>query len=135
MGRSASACGAARALAALGPIGLAAGRSSGGVAGARPRGRRGFPIDGPLPVLGRAGDPWAHWLERFAQIYGRQLIRQGRWSTAQASRAEAEMSDARSASGSYWVGPSVLELQASGPGRASAQDSRNGDPRMAPANR
>lgn len=61
----------------------------------------------------------------------------GRWSTAQASRAEAEaeMSDARSASGGYGVGPTVLELQASGPGRASAQDSRNGDPRMAPANR
>ncbi|MBC1261305.1 methyltransferase domain-containing protein [Synechococcus sp. BSF8S] len=78
---------------------------------------RGFCIDGlqPLPVLGRAGDPWAQWLERFVRIYGRELIRQGRWSEEQAARAEAEMSAARSAPGSYWVGPTVLEVQASAP--------------------
>ncbi|MBE9171845.1 methyltransferase domain-containing protein [Cyanobium sp. LEGE 06143] len=78
---------------------------------------RGFRIEAlrPLPVLGRAGDAWAQWLERFVRIYGRELIRQGRWSEEQATRAEAEMKAARSASGSYWVGPTVLELQASAP--------------------
>jgi SAM-dependent methyltransferase len=79
---------------------------------------RGFRIEElrPLPVLGRAGDAWAQWLERFVRIYGRELIRQGRWSEEQATRAEEEMRVARSATGSYWVGPTVLELHASAPG-------------------
>ncbi|MGA0028274.1 MAG: SAM-dependent methyltransferase, partial [Steroidobacteraceae bacterium] len=64
----------------------------------------------------RAGDPWARWLERFVRIYGRELIRQGRWNEEQPIRAEAEMSAARTAPGSYWVGPTVLELQAIAPG-------------------
>jgi SAM-dependent methyltransferase len=78
---------------------------------------RGFRIHElrPLPVLGRGGDGWAQWLERFVRIYGRELIRQGRWSEAEASAAEAEMTAARTAAGSYWMGPTVLELQASPP--------------------
>ena len=51
--------------------------------------------------------------------YGRALTQRNtllrRIREEQASRAEAEMSAARSASGSYWVGPTVLELQASAP--------------------
>jgi SAM-dependent methyltransferase len=66
----------------------------------------------PLPVLGRLGDPWALWLERFVTLYGQELIRQGRWSPEEAARAAAEMASARSDPGSYWVGPTVLELRA-----------------------
>jgi len=70
----------------------------------------------PLPVLGRGGDRWARWLERFVRIYGRELIRQGRWSEEEALAANDEISGAREDSGSFWVGPTVLELQASRPG-------------------
>lgn len=75
---------------------------------------RGFRIHAlrPLPVLGRGGDRWALWLERFVRVYGRELIHQGRWSEEEADRAEAEMAAARNDPGSYWIGPTVLELHA-----------------------
>lgn len=66
----------------------------------------------PLPVLGRGGDPWARWLERFVRIYGAELIRVGLWSHREAALASAEMLEARRQAGSYWMGPTVLELQA-----------------------
>jgi SAM-dependent methyltransferase len=66
----------------------------------------------PLPVLGRLGDPGSLWLERFVTLYGQELIRQGRWSPEEAASAAAEMARARTDPGSYWVGPTVLELRA-----------------------
>ncbi len=66
----------------------------------------------PLPVLGRLGDPWSLWLERFVTLYGQELIRQGRWSPQEAATAAAEMARARTDPGSYWVGPTVLDLRA-----------------------
>jgi hypothetical protein len=51
-------------------------------------------------------------MERFVSLYGEELIRQGRWSEADAEEAVAEMAAARSDPGSYWVGPMVLELRA-----------------------
>jgi SAM-dependent methyltransferase len=65
-----------------------------------------------LPVLGRGDDPWARWLERFVTIYGRELLRQGRWTAGDADAAAVEMAAARRDPGSFWVGPTVLELQA-----------------------
>ena len=65
-----------------------------------------------LPVLGRGDDPWALWLERFVTIYGRELLRQGRWTAEDADAAAAEMAAARHGLGSFWVGPTVLELRA-----------------------
>jgi SAM-dependent methyltransferase len=65
-----------------------------------------------LPVLGRGDDPWARWLERFVTIYGRELLRQRRWTAADADAAAAEMAAARRDPGSFWVGPTVLELRA-----------------------
>ncbi|QEY32693.1 methyltransferase domain-containing protein [Synechococcus sp. RSCCF101] len=110
------------AIAAFGAASMASFRASGGDPNVNRRlpdrlAERGFRIDElrPLPVLGRGGDPWARWLERFVRIYGRELIRQGHWSAEQASQAEEEMQAARSMPGSYWVGPTVLELHATAP--------------------
>lgn len=71
----------------------------------------------PLPVLGRAGDPWCRWLERFVTVYGAALIEQGLWNQADAAEAAGEMAAARRDPGGFWVGPTVLELRArlSGP--------------------
>jgi SAM-dependent methyltransferase len=75
---------------------------------------RGFTVEELrlLPVLGRGDDPWARWLERFVTIYGLELLRQGRWTAEDAEAAAAEMAAARRDPGSFWVGPTVLELQA-----------------------
>jgi SAM-dependent methyltransferase len=75
---------------------------------------RGFRIDElrPITVLGRCGDGVARWLERFVTVYGPELIRQGRWSEAQAGQAKAEMAAARQDPGAFWVGPTVMETRA-----------------------
>jgi SAM-dependent methyltransferase len=67
----------------------------------------------PLPVLGGPGSMTARWMERFVSVYSAQLIAQGLWSTAQHAEAAAEISAAASDPGSFWVGPTVLELRAS----------------------
>lgn len=66
----------------------------------------------PLPVLGRGGDAWARWLERFVTLDGRELIRQGHWWEEDAAAAAAAMARARLDPGAYWVGPTVLALRA-----------------------
>jgi SAM-dependent methyltransferase len=75
---------------------------------------RGFEIEEllPLPVVGRGGDPWARWLERFVTLYGKELIRQGHWTEADATAAHDAMARARLDPGAYWVGPTVLALRA-----------------------
>ena len=75
---------------------------------------RGFGIEElvPLPVLGRGSDPWARWLEHFVTLYGRELIRQGRWTEEDATAAADAMARARRDPGAYWVGPTVLSLRA-----------------------
>lgn len=75
---------------------------------------RGFGIEElqPLPVVGRGGDPWARWLERFVTLYGKELIRQGHWTEEDAAAADKAMARARLDTGAYWVGPTVLALRA-----------------------
>lgn len=75
---------------------------------------RGFGIEEllPLPVVGRGGDPWARWLERFVTLYGKELIRQGHWSAEEYAAAAAAMARAHLDPGAYWVGPTVLALRA-----------------------
>jgi SAM-dependent methyltransferase len=75
---------------------------------------RGFRIDvlRPLAVIGRPGDAVAGWLERFVRIYGPELIHQGRWSEADAAAAGAEIAAAGRDPGACWLGPTVLEVQA-----------------------
>ncbi|NBW62251.1 MAG: methyltransferase domain-containing protein [Synechococcaceae bacterium WB4_1_0192] len=67
----------------------------------------------PLPVLGGQATMAAQWLERFVSVYSPQLINQGLWSAADQTEAEAEIEAAARDSGSFWVGPTVLELRAS----------------------
>lgn len=76
---------------------------------------RGFRIDGllPLPVIGGPGSMAAQWMERFVQVYGPQLQALGLWSPAEQAQAEAEINASAADPGSYWVGPTVLELRAS----------------------
>ncbi|APD47722.1 methyltransferase domain-containing protein [Synechococcus sp. CS-602] len=78
---------------------------------------RGFRIDAlrPLPLLGSpgdAGDAVANWLESFVDVYGQQLIRQGFWTPTAAAAASAEIAAASQDPGAYWMGPTVMELQA-----------------------
>jgi SAM-dependent methyltransferase len=75
---------------------------------------RGFRIDAldPLPVLGRRGSLAAQWMERFVTVYADQLAAQGLWTEADQAQAEAEIAAAASDPGSFWVGPTVLELRA-----------------------
>ena len=66
----------------------------------------------PLPVLGPQGSMAAQWMERFVAVYGLQLQRLGLWSTADQSAALEQIQAAASDPGSFWVGPTVLELRA-----------------------
>ena len=75
---------------------------------------RGWRIDAlrPLPVLGVAGSmAWA-WMEDFVAVYGPQLTALGLWSATDQAEAEAEIGSSRHDPGSYWVGPTLLELRA-----------------------
>jgi SAM-dependent methyltransferase len=76
--------------------------------------QRGFRISElrPLPVLGQAGSMASQWMEAFVAVYGKQLQRLGLWSAADAAQAAGEIAQARQDGGSYWVGPTLLELRA-----------------------
>lgn len=75
---------------------------------------RGFVIEDlrPLPVLGRAGEWPARWLEMFVTLYGSKLQALGLWSPEEAEAASAEMAASRADPGSFWVGPTILEVRA-----------------------
>ena len=76
---------------------------------------RGWRIEAlqPLPVVGSRGSMAAQWMERFVEVYGVQLQSLGLWSAADAASAREEI--AAAPAGSYWVGPTVLELRALAP--------------------
>lgn len=71
----------------------------------------------PLPVLGRSGSMAAQWMERFVAVYGPQLQRLGLWSAAEQRRVDQEITQALADAGSFWMGPTVLELRARAPER------------------
>ncbi|WP_353617971.1 methyltransferase domain-containing protein [Synechococcus sp. CCY 0621] len=75
---------------------------------------RGFVIEDlrPLPVLGRAGERPARWLEMFVTLYGSKLQALGLWSPEEAEAARREMAASRADPGSFWVGPIILEVRA-----------------------
>ena len=53
------------------------------------------------------------WLQRFVEVYGVRLQELGLWSHSDAAEARAEIAAAADNPGSFWVGPTVLELRAS----------------------
>ncbi|MBM5807173.1 MAG: methyltransferase domain-containing protein [Cyanobacteria bacterium M_surface_10_m2_179] len=66
----------------------------------------------PLQVAGMAGSIAAQWLERFVKVYGLRLQELGLWSSADAAEADAEIAAAAPQAGSFWMGPTLLELRA-----------------------
>ena len=66
----------------------------------------------PLPVVGRHGSMAAQWLQTFVAVYGTRLQELGCWTSADAAEAQAEISAAADNPGSFWVGPTLLELRA-----------------------
>ncbi len=75
---------------------------------------RGWRIEAlqPLPVLGAQGSMAAQWMERFVRVYGEQLQQLGIWSEADHGQALQEIAQAAHDPGSFWVGPTVMELRA-----------------------
>ncbi len=66
----------------------------------------------PLPVVGRAGSWQARWLEMFVTLYGPRLQTLGLWSLEDGETARLEMEAGRRDPGSFWVGPTILEVRA-----------------------
>ena len=64
----------------------------------------------PLPVVGRHGSMAAQWLQTFVAVYGTRLQELGLWSSRDATEADAEIAAAAQEAGSFWVGPTLLEL-------------------------
>ncbi|MDM7954395.1 MAG: hypothetical protein QUV07_14435 [Cyanobium sp. CZS 25K] len=78
-----------------------------------PASARGFRIEAllPLPVLGRAGEWQARWLEMFVTLFGARLQALDLWSAEDAEVARSEMAASRTDPGSFWVG-TILEIRA-----------------------
>ena len=66
----------------------------------------------PLPVVGGPGSMAARWLEQFVPVYGPRLEELGLWSRADADEAAEEIDRGARTPGSFWVGPTVLEVRA-----------------------
>ncbi len=79
--------------------------------------KRGWTIDAlePLPVVGDSTSMAGQWMERFVEVYGQTLIRSGRWTRDDAAEARAEIAHSHQQPGSFWVGPTTLEVRASRP--------------------
>jgi SAM-dependent methyltransferase len=76
---------------------------------------RGWRIEAlqPIPVAGGSRSMAGQWLQRFVEVYGVRLQELGLWSHSDAAEARAEIAAAADDLGSFWVGPTVLELRAS----------------------
>ena len=76
---------------------------------------RGWRIEAvqPLPVAGDSRSMAGQWLQRFVEVYGVRLQELGLCSSGDAAEAHAEMVAAAADPGSYWVGPTVLDVRAS----------------------
>ena len=69
----------------------------------------------PLPVLGNSTSMAGQWMKRFVEVYGQTLISLGRWTSDDAAEARAEIARSHQQPGSFWVGPTTLEVRASRP--------------------
>lgn len=66
----------------------------------------------PLPVVGDSASMASRWLQSFVEVYGPRLVELGLLTAAEAEAARTEAREAASHPGSFWVGPTVLELRA-----------------------
>jgi SAM-dependent methyltransferase len=66
----------------------------------------------PLPVLGGQGSMAADWMKNFVLVYGMQLQQLGLWSEGDQAEALGEIDQAAADPGSFWVGPTLMELRA-----------------------
>jgi SAM-dependent methyltransferase len=66
----------------------------------------------PLPVAGDSASMAGTWMRLFVAVYGERLQELGLWSRADATEAQLEMAEAATNPGSFWLGPTVLELRA-----------------------
>ena len=66
----------------------------------------------PLPVAGNSSSMAGQWMQRFVAVYRERLQELGLWSSSDAAEAEREMAAAATDRGSFWVGPTVLEVRA-----------------------
>ena len=54
----------------------------------------------------------AQWLQNFVAVYATRLEQLGLWSHRDTDEAEREIAEAATDPGSFWVGPTLLELRA-----------------------
>jgi len=75
---------------------------------------RGWRIEAlqPLPVAGDSRSMAGQWLQRFVEVYGVRLQELGLWSSGDAAAARTEIAEAAADPGSFWVGPTLLEVRA-----------------------
>jgi SAM-dependent methyltransferase len=75
---------------------------------------RGWRIEAlqPLPVAGNSSSMAGRWMRRFVEVYGVRLRELNLWSPSDAIEADLEIAAAEADPGSFWVGPTVLELRA-----------------------
>lgn len=66
----------------------------------------------PLPVVGPHNSMAAQWLQNFVAVYATRLEQLGLWSHRDTDEAEREIAEAATDPGSFWVGPTLLELRA-----------------------
>ena len=66
----------------------------------------------PLPVVGDSASMAGRWLQSFVEVYTPRLVELGLLTAAEAEAARTEAREAATQPGSFWVGPTVLELRA-----------------------
>ena len=66
----------------------------------------------PLPAAGGSQSMTGRWMQRVVEVYGERLQALGLWSSSDAAEADREIRAAATDPGSFWVGPTVLELRA-----------------------
>jgi hypothetical protein len=75
---------------------------------------RGWRIEAlqPLPVAGDSHSMAGQWMQRFVEVYGARLQELALWSSGDAADASEEIAAAAADPGSFWVGPTLLEVRA-----------------------
>ncbi|MBD1194174.1 methyltransferase domain-containing protein [Vulcanococcus sp. Clear-D1] len=75
---------------------------------------RGWRIEAlqPLPVAGDSHSMAGQWMQRFVEVYGARLQELALWNSGDAADASEEIAAAAADPGSFWVGPTLLEVRA-----------------------